>query len=69
MLRDMLKYFFAALMIGASATIAVGCAENTAASAKCKQVTDGDGCKKCCSDNGANGSTFVTGGACTCRGG
>jgi hypothetical protein len=65
----MLKYLFAVVIVGACSVVAIGCAENTAATAKCKDSSSGDDCKECCSKNGASGNTYTSGGGCTCRGG
>jgi hypothetical protein len=46
-----------------------GCAENAAATAKCKDSADSNACSECCTKNGASGNTFTGAGSCTCRGG
>ena len=49
--------------------LVLGCAENKAASEKCKGATaDTDTCNKCCTSNGATGYKYVNG-SCGCLGG
>lgn len=44
-----------------------GCGENKAATEKCAESANGEGCKTCCTDNGATEYAFVSGDGCTCR--
>lgn len=49
--------------------LAAACAENEAATAKCKSATTAsEECQKCCNSNGANGYKFMNG-TCACLGG
>jgi hypothetical protein len=56
------------LVVGSFLALA-GCAENAAATAKCKESADSNLCSSCCTTNGASGNTFTGAGSCTCRGG
>jgi hypothetical protein len=46
----------------------VGCAENKAATEKCKDSTSSDRCKTCCNSAGASGYKWISG-QCGCLGG
>lgn len=46
----------------------LGCAENKAATGKCKSAKSSDDCSACCKENGANGHKYING-DCACLGG
>ncbi len=61
--------FFVAVAMTLSLASLAGCKDNTAASAKCAAVTEGDACGECCKANGASGHKFSSGSPCGCLGG
>lgn len=56
------------LVVAPLVVTGVGCAENAAATAKCKGEKDSDKCQTCCKSNGANGYKFINN-DCGCLGG
>lgn len=59
-------FVFVVLPIGLTGA---GCAENAAATSKCKSSPSSDKCNECCTKEGASGHTYVSNSGCTCRGG
>lgn len=55
--------------LAVSAISLSACAENQAATAKCKESPSSDTCSKCCTEAKSNGHSFTGAGTCTCRGG
>ncbi len=51
-----------------AATFALGCAENKAATEKCKGSGSSSDCESCCKSEGANGYKYISG-KCGCLGG
>jgi hypothetical protein len=65
-MRTYVRYWV--LLAGVLSATLVGCAENKAASEKCKDSSSSDRCNTCCKSAGANGYKWISG-QCGCLGG